>query len=98
MFDLAKIKKVHFIGLGGIGVSALARLMVIQGKVVSGSDISITEIVVALKKLGVRVFKNHRPENLASDVDLVVYSPAVPENNPERIPAQTLKIFQLSYP
>ncbi|MCH7759615.1 UDP-N-acetylmuramate--L-alanine ligase, partial [Patescibacteria group bacterium] len=98
MFDLAKIKKVHFIGLGGIGVSALARLMVIQGKVVSGSDISITEIVVALKKLGVRVFKNHRLENLASDVDLVVYSPAVPENNPERIQAQTLNIFQLSYP
>lgn len=96
--ELTTIKKVHFVGLGGIGVSAIARLMLAQNKIVSGSDVAESEIIEDLKNKGVKFFKDHQKENLAEDVDLVIYSPAVQEDNPERVKAKELGIKQLSYP
>ena len=96
--DLNKIKKIHFIGLGGIGVSAIAKMMLYYGKRVSGSDLIDSEIIRNLVREGVNFFLGHRAKNLTADVDLVVYSPAVPENNPERQKANKLKIPQFSYP
>ncbi|MFA6145829.1 MAG: UDP-N-acetylmuramate--L-alanine ligase [Patescibacteria group bacterium] len=95
---LPKIKKIHFIGLGGIGVSALAKMMIQQGKKVSGSDLNSSEIIKKLEKIGVKFYQGHKAENLSSDTDLVIYSPAVEKNNPERIKAKKLSIPQLSYP
>ena len=79
MLDHAK--KIHCIGIGGIGVSALAALWRAQGKQVSGSDADTG---------------GHRAENVR-DVDLVVYSDAVPEDNIERVEARRRGISQLSY-
>ncbi|MGC9049140.1 MAG: Mur ligase domain-containing protein [Patescibacteria group bacterium] len=91
-------KKVHFIGVGGIGTSTIAKLMLKQNKIVSGSDLNSSEITQELKKLGINFFLGHRAENLSNDTDLVIYSPAVPENNPERQKAKKLGIPQFSYP
>ncbi len=86
MGALAKLifMKIHFIGIGGIGVSALARYYLTQGHKISGSDLVASEITDALKNLGVKIFTGpHRDENLPKNTDLVIYSPAVQKNNPE---------------
>ena len=84
--------KIHFIGIGGIGVSALARYYLAKGEQVSGSDLARSEIIDSLKKLGVKIFiMRHSGENLPDDVDLVVYSPAVNQDNPELKKARKLK-------
>lgn len=85
--------KIHLIGIGGIGISALARYYLAQGHQVSGSDLVSSEITQALKKKGVRFGSiGYR------QTDLVVYSPAVPENNPELKKARESGIKCLSYP
>lgn len=78
------IKKIHFIGIGGIGVSATAKLMALEGKIVTGSDCQISN--------------GHDKKNLASNTDLVVYSLAIPPQNPELQKAKRLKIPMLAYP
>jgi UDP-N-acetylmuramate--alanine ligase len=91
--------KIHFIGIGGIGVSALARYYLAQGNEVSGSDLVSSEITKALEKLGAKIFiGKHKAKNLPKDVNLVVYSPAVEEKNPELKKARKLKIKCQSYP
>lgn len=91
--------KIHFIGIGGIGVSALAKYCLEKGYQVSGSDLVFSEITETLKKLGVKIFiGKHKEKNLAEDVYLVIYSPAVKPNNPELKEAKKLKIKYLSYP
>jgi UDP-N-acetylmuramate--alanine ligase len=72
----------HFIGVGGIGMSGLAELLVRQGYRVSGSDLAEGAITRRLAGLGVRVHQGHRAENLG-DADVVVHSTAVKEDNPE---------------
>lgn len=96
--NLAKIKKIHFIGIGGIGVSAIAKLMLHQKKSVSGSDSASSEITQEIATAGGKIFIGHKTENLANDVELVVFSPAISSDNPEFKKAQELKIPLLSYP
>ncbi|MHB9073855.1 MAG: UDP-N-acetylmuramate--L-alanine ligase [Desulfobaccales bacterium] len=72
----------HFIGVGGIGMSGLAELLVRQGHKVSGSDLAVNTITQRLETLGVRVYHGHRAENLG-DATVVVHSTAVKEDNPE---------------
>jgi UDP-N-acetylmuramate--alanine ligase len=94
-----KVMKVHFIGIGGIGISALARYYLAQGHEISGSDLASSEITRALEKFGVKIFiGKHKAKNLPKDADLVVYSPAVEEKNPELKKAKKLKIKCQSYP
>lgn len=95
---LNTIKKAHFIGIGGIGVSAIARMMLLRGAVVSGSDRSSSNITELLQGLGAQVFTEHKQENLPEDANVVVYSPAVPETNPELLRARELGIPTYSYP
>ncbi|MDA2921884.1 UDP-N-acetylmuramate--L-alanine ligase [Patescibacteria group bacterium AH-259-L07] len=92
------VRKVHCIGIGGIGVSAVAKLLQSQGKIVSGSDLYESDITKELGELYIPVFFKHRKENISEDTDLVIYSPAVSENNPERQRAKELGISQFSYP
>ncbi|HSD62429.1 MAG TPA: UDP-N-acetylmuramate--L-alanine ligase [Ignavibacteriaceae bacterium] len=76
------IRRVHFVGIGGIGMSGLAEILLSQGFEVSGSDRSLTEITDHLSKLGITIYEGHSPENL-KDVDVLVYSSAVTIDNPE---------------
>ena len=79
-----KYKKIHFIGIGGIGISALAKWAILEGVKVSGSDVEQSEITQELTEMGAVVFIGHKKENISKDADLVVYSFAVPDSNPER--------------
>ncbi len=91
--------KIHFIGIGGIGVSALAQYYLEKGNKVSGSDLVSSEITENLKKGGAKIFTGkHKVKNLQKNTNFVVYSPAVPENNPELRDAMNLGIKCLSYP
>ena len=85
----------HFIGVGGIGMSGLAELLVRQGYPVSGSDLAAGAITRRLETLGVRVHLGHRAENLG-DADVVVHSTAVKEDNPELAAARArgLKVLR----
>jgi len=96
--DLSKIKKVHFIGIGGIGVSAVARMMLHEGKQVSGSDRSSSEITEMLEALGVKVGYPQKTENISAGTDLIVYTVAVTEENPELMQAKKMSIKTLTYP
>ena len=82
-----KINKVYFVGIGGIGMSGIAELLLNLGFQVSGSDMNENDNVVRLKSLGVHVKIGHDPANL-SDADVLVYSSAVPPENPEIIKAR----------
>ncbi|MDO8573060.1 MAG: UDP-N-acetylmuramate--L-alanine ligase [bacterium] len=96
--NLLKFKKVHFIGIGGIGVSAIARMMLLNGKKVSGSDSAPSPVTERIKRLGARIYIGHQESNIADGVGLVVYSPAVPGNNPELVKARREGIPAYSYP
>lgn len=74
--------KFHFVGIGGIGMCGLAELLHNSGSTVSGSDMSENANTERLKSLGVKVFKGHATSNVES-VDVVVYSSAIPFDNPE---------------
>jgi UDP-N-acetylmuramate--alanine ligase len=86
------IKKLHFIGIGGIGMSGIAEILLDQGFKISGSDRALSEVTERLQKLGASIFEGHRAENIAQDVDTVVYSSAVQPDNPEILEAQKRNI------
>lgn len=90
--------RIHCIGIGGIGVSALAQYYFSQRHEVSGSDLVASEITEFLKKRGVKVVIGNVAENINANIDLVVYSPAVPQDNPELQRAKTLNLKLYSYP
>jgi UDP-N-acetylmuramate--alanine ligase len=96
--NLDKIKRVHFIGVGGIGLSAIAKFLSEKGKEVSGSDLSPSLITKSLEKCGVEIYVGQSERNITKDVDLVVYTMAVPEDNPELKKARELKIKTITYP
>ncbi len=75
--DLSKIKNVHFIGIGGIGISAVARMMLLEGKKITGQDIQEGEIIVKLKKLGVEIKIGQSYKNIPNDTDLIIYTIAI---------------------
>ena len=87
MFRNKKVK-VHFVGIGGIGMSGIAELLLNVGYRVSGSDLKESDITKRLASLGGSVVAGHRAENVAADVDVVVTSSAVRKNNPEVVAAK----------
>lgn len=76
------ISKIHFIGIGGIGMSGLAEILNHQGFKVSGSDLVASDITKRLESLGIKINVGHSVKNV-QDADLVVYSSAVKLDNPE---------------
>jgi len=86
-----KTKHIHFIGIGGIGMSGMAELLYNNDFIITGSDISSSERVKHLKKIGIKIFKGHNKENI-SNYDLIVFSSAINENNVEIIKGKKLKI------
>ncbi|NEM83849.1 UDP-N-acetylmuramate--L-alanine ligase, partial [Escherichia coli] len=81
-------KHIHFVGIGGIGMSGLARILLGFQVKVSGSDVMESKMVKELMDCGAEVFIGHRAENLSDDVDLLVYSSVIKENNPEYMEAE----------
>lgn len=91
--------KAHFIGIGGIGVSALAQYYFSKGHIVSGSDLERSQMTDYLKAIGIKIIiGKHLEKNITKDIDLVIHSPAVRKDNSEFKKAKKLKIKTLSYP
>jgi len=88
---LGRIKHLHFVGIGGIGMSGIAELLLNQGFQISGSDLNDTPITRHLASLGVKFTKGHNPA-LISEADVVVKSSAVKDTNPEVAAALSRKI------
>lgn len=92
--DLAD-KRVHFIGVGGAGMSGLARIMASEGIHVSGSDIKESSVLTALQTIGVEIKLGHAPANV-DGADFVVYSSAIDQDNSELAAARAQQIPQLT--
>lgn len=91
------LKKFHFIGIGGVGMSALAKILIESGYTVSGSDMKDSPTLDMLRKLGAKIFVGHRAKNILDSksdpaVDAVVCSSAIPNDNPEIVAASKFKI------
>lgn len=91
-------KSVHCVGIGGIGVSAIAKMMLIEGKDVTGSDVAISPVTEKLEKDGATIYIGHKAQNLDTATDLVIYTIAVSKENPELAKAKKLGITMLTYP
>jgi len=79
---LKNIKKIHFVGIGGAGMSAIAKVLLQMGYTITGSDLNKSETIDKLVKIGARIFTGHNRENV-HDAEAVVVSTAISENNPE---------------
>ena len=90
--DFSTAKHVYFIGIGGISMSALARILVQKGINVSGSDIKESELTKKLEEEGVRVNYTQVAENITPGIDYIVYTAAISKDNPELKKAQELNI------
>jgi len=86
-----KVKNIHFIGIGGSGMSGIAEVLLNLGFQVSGSDLATNSVTARLKAAGATVYQGHQKENLI-DADVVVVSSAVNESNPEVMEARARKI------
>lgn len=94
---LSDIKKVHFIGIGGIGMSALARLFLAEKKQVSGSDRASSQITQTLESEGITLFPTQVAGNISSDTSLVVYTEAMAQDHEELVRARELGIPTMNY-
>ena len=88
---LEQVKRVHMVGIGGIGMSGIAQLLHTLGYEVGGSDLVLSQSVQRLQNVGIRVCKGHDSSYLDAP-DLVVVSSAVPDTNPEVVEARRRKI------
>ncbi len=86
-----RVRHVHFVGIGGIGMSGLAEILRVQKFDVSGSDMKPNDITKRLETMGVTVHLGHRAENV-TNADVVVYSSAIAKDNPEIVRARALEI------
>ena len=91
---LTGIKKVHFIGIGGAGMSALAKILVEKGYEVSGSDMKESTMTGILRDLGAKIFIGHKAENVVG-AEAIVVSSAIREDNPEVVEANRLGLKRL---
>jgi UDP-N-acetylmuramate--alanine ligase len=82
MYRRGKIQHIHFVGIGGIGMSGIAEVLLNLGYQISGSDVRETEVTRRLEVLGCKVFYGHRKENVQK-TDVVVISSAIRKGNPE---------------
>src|ERR1700726_3906061 len=87
----AKIQRIHFVGIGGIGMSGIAEVLLNLGYKVSGSDLKASPLTQRLASLGATVFEGHRADNIAG-TDVVVASSAISPGNPEISQAHALHI------
>jgi UDP-N-acetylmuramate--alanine ligase len=89
---LQKKHKIHFVGIGGIGMSGIAEVLLNSGYAVSGSDLQASDATRRLAALGAQVFVGHLEQNIAGDPSVVVISTAVKYSNPEVMEARRRRI------
>src|SRR5205823_13817123 len=87
----AKIQRVHFVGIGGIGMSGIAEVLLNLGFKVSGSDLRRSAVTDRLAKLGAAIHEGHRAENVAG-AEVVVTSSAIGKDNPEILAARDIHV------
>lgn len=95
--NIDNVSRIHLIGLGGIGMSALARHFLTEKKKVSGSDRELTPLTKALDSEGIQVFGEQVASNITKDIDLVVYTEAMSKDHEEMKAAKKLKIPMMNY-
>jgi UDP-N-acetylmuramate--alanine ligase len=95
---LKQARRIHFIGIGGIGISAIARMLLLDSKPVSGSDRDDTKVTQELAKAGATIFIGTKKEYIPADCDLIIYTVAIPADNPEILEAKRRGIKMLTYP
>src|SRR5215471_9292740 len=88
---LASSQRIHFIGIGGIGMSGIAEILLTMGYAVSGSDLRRSGVTERLASLGATIYEGHTAQNAAA-ADVVVTSSAISPTNPEVIEARARKI------
>jgi UDP-N-acetylmuramate--alanine ligase len=86
--SMEKYNKIHFIGIGGISMSSLAEILKSKGKTITGSDGVASNVTKALENIGIQVSIGQKAENITPDTDLIVYTAAVKEDNPELMAAR----------
>jgi UDP-N-acetylmuramate--alanine ligase len=86
-----RIKEIHFVGIGGIGMSGIAEVLLNMGYSITGSDLKRTDTIERLERLGAKISIGHTPENIGN-ADVVVTSSAVKKNNPEVLAARHRKV------
>ena len=96
MDDFSHYKNIHCIGVGGIGMSAIAEILIDRGYNVSGSDMRESDNTDKLISMGARVALGHRAKNVKEDIDLVIYTAAIANDNPELLKAKSLGIKLLT--
>ncbi len=89
--EMRRIRKIHFVGIGGSGMCGIAEVLLNQGYEISGSDIRASSVTERLEGLGVEVFIGHRTENV-TNADVIVTSTAVAGNNPEVVEAESRRL------
>ena len=87
---------IHFIGIGGISMSGLAEILLEEHFTISGSDTKESGLTRHLEHMGARIFYGQKAENLSDDIDLIVYTAAIREDNPEYAAAKESSIPMLS--
>jgi len=91
----AKIQRIHFVGIGGIGMSGIAEVLLNLGYKISGSDVKSSAVTQRLAEMGAQIFGGHSPENVAG-ADVIVTSSAIVGDNPEVTEAARLHIPVIS--
>ena len=89
--NLNNYKRFHFVGIGGVGMRALAKIMIDKGYMISGSDNVYSSELENLRKLGVEIFVGHNPQNI-KNADVLIVSTAISKNNSEVLEAKKHKI------
>lgn len=97
--EILQAKKIHFVGISGIGISGLAKICLALKKEVTGSDLAESIVTEGLRKSGAKIMIGKQKEsNVPVDIDMLVYSNAVQADNPERKAAEKRQVIQWSYP
>lgn len=94
--DFSKPIHIHFIGIGGISMSGLAEILHEEGFTISGSDSKESDLTKTLAAKGIKVIYGQSADNITSDIDLVVYTAAIHESNPEFAAAKAAGIPMLT--
>ena len=91
MFEMGHIKHIHFVGIGGVGMAGIAEVLLRQGYIVSGSDLSENSLTQWLRVMGATIYHGHTAANI-KDADVIVRSTAVDTDNPELAAARQTRI------
>ena len=86
-FSMKDIKNIHFIGIGGSGMCPLAEILLSKGYNITGSDCNESDTLDRIRSYGIKVYMGHKEDNVGDNIQLVVHTAAVKENNPEIVAA-----------